>query len=653
MAKPHVSSEHKNSDPVQNPQLPYKPSREASAVTSVESLPKIVLRETGTIILYLIFWAGMFYPAIFKFKEGFLGGIRSDPAAYVFYSMHNIQRVITWPSAWLDASYFYPFGKTLAYSDNFILPALLAKPIYLLTASYELAYNCTMLLASLLNAYMTFCLARLVTKNYLAAFLAGFSFMCLPFLFGHLGHPQLQFAFFVPAVAIASLMFARKRTFFWASAIGFCIFFVFFSTAYYSMIAYLVSALILICYAALRFRTLRVRDFGVLTLANIPWVIGLYFASAPYKVVRDTFGNFHPSLVKRFAAGFGSYIAASPKHYAWGHLAGDFARNGSYLSIGLVMLVLGLSTAVMLVFFNRVPEEIDKSFRKQKLFLAALSGIAVLSLTFSHLFFYEQLSNNDTLRAYLTAMPLWAILLSSFALLVLRGINSLDSEHKELGQLDYGYIALFIAVFFFFASFGIIGYHGSTLPHPGLYYKLYQFLPGYNSMRAVYRFGIVCNLFLAILAAISFTALLKSKRLQNTGLKIFFVLLTFGVVGFEHKIIPYNTSDSGPRPEVYQQLDKIPGDEALVSLPFLNVLKDGHIYSRYQTAYMLWSLPTGRPMMSGWSSKLPRYYQFAGPSIDKFPKQPGLNKLGQVVGVKYVVFNRAHVREFNREEFFK
>lgn len=567
-----------------------------------------MIKEFLIFCLFILAWGVMYFPALLHLDEGFLGGIRSDPAAYIYYFIHNINRVITWPSAGYDGNYFYPFGNSLSFSDNFILPALIGKLIYLVFGNYSLAYNTVMVLAPVTSGYLTFCLLRYISGKFFPSFVGGFAFMCLPFIYGHLGHPQLQFSFGIPAIIFASLVFAEKRTLLSATAMGFIIFIQFFSTVYYSLISYLLAALVLFGYSLMRFKTISRRDIFVLIGMNIPWMVLILFAVKPYLAVRDAFDPWSIDLVTHFSATIKSYAAMSTKHKVWGFLNWPFAPNGSFLSVGLIVTT----------FF---------------LLQAAKTGLLIPLLSAFSLLILGEFVTDHTLKSYFVSSTLWI-----FLIIIMIKMYSVRSEgKKDLSIKEYSLLFLFVFTFFFFASFGII----SKSTHAELYYYLYSYLPGYNGLRAAYRFGIVAGFMMILLFS------LNLSRLRFT-----FAALVLAGVALEFKTRPYMPSVDTAKPKIYKKLDEIQTKGAVVSLPFGSPF-NGLDYSRRHTAYMLWTLESGRPMVSGWSSKLPAYYQFKGRFIDKFPSQISLNTLGQLVGVRYVLLNRQFIADFNVKRFLE
>lgn len=97
-----------------------------------------------------------------------------------------------------DANIFYPEKLTLAYSDHFLLQAVVTAPVFLVTRSVVLCYNLVLLLSLVASALAMFALARALTGSTIAALGAGLVWGFWPFHFAHLIHLQLQGMYFLP-----------------------------------------------------------------------------------------------------------------------------------------------------------------------------------------------------------------------------------------------------------------------------------------------------------------------------------------------------------------------------------------------------------------------------------------------------------------------
>jgi hypothetical protein len=116
-----------------------------------------------------------------------------------------------------DAPIFHPARQTLAYSDHFLVVAILVWPFYALTGNAVFAYNMVLVLSLLASALAMHVFAREVTGSRWAALVAGTVWGFWPYHFAHLGHLQLQATYAMPLVALALHRLVAKPT--WRAAL--------------------------------------------------------------------------------------------------------------------------------------------------------------------------------------------------------------------------------------------------------------------------------------------------------------------------------------------------------------------------------------------------------------------------------------------------
>ncbi len=110
------------------------------------------------------------------------------------------------PLRLFDANIFYPELRTLAYSDAMLATALLAAPLLWLGVHQILVYNIVLLVSFAASGVAMYALARELTGDRAAAFVAGVAFAFYPFRFEHYSHLELQMTFWMP---LALLMMHR------------------------------------------------------------------------------------------------------------------------------------------------------------------------------------------------------------------------------------------------------------------------------------------------------------------------------------------------------------------------------------------------------------------------------------------------------------
>ncbi|MCM3879214.1 MAG: glycosyltransferase family 39 protein [Vicinamibacterales bacterium] len=122
----------------------------------------------------------------------------SDP----YFSMWRLgwvaHALVHSPRELFDANIFYPERHTLAYSDAMLLPGTVLAPLFWAGINPVAIYNLSLFAAFTLSGLATFVLARDLTGNTTAAFVAGVIYAFSPYRFGHYMHFELQMVFWIP-----------------------------------------------------------------------------------------------------------------------------------------------------------------------------------------------------------------------------------------------------------------------------------------------------------------------------------------------------------------------------------------------------------------------------------------------------------------------
>lgn len=133
--------------------------------------------------------------------------------------------LITWIMNWdihaltsgvniFNANIFYPYTKTLAFSDYHLLGAVIALPFVKIFGEPLLAFNINFLLGFILSGFSIYLLVKYITKDYLAALFCGILFAFSPIHLNYLAHLQI---FSIWPVVLAILFLLQKR--FWSFGI--------------------------------------------------------------------------------------------------------------------------------------------------------------------------------------------------------------------------------------------------------------------------------------------------------------------------------------------------------------------------------------------------------------------------------------------------
>ncbi len=270
----------------------------------------------------------------------YLGGVDYDAGLYVF--LVKAAKSSLSADRWFDTRAFYPYGYSLAWSDNFIVPSLLFSLFP--SVADPLRYNLLYLLSGSLNGYCAFRLFRLFggCQREGWAFLAGVAFSTYGFLQQHYGHPQLQWAFWMPLGVeffLRSIFFQSPASIFAACL---CVSGAFLSSVYYAIflaVAYCFSALLFGLRAFLQGPS--AATLGKCVVAGVVGIAPLMLVADPYVRVGHAFGHRFLFESYFFSATLSSYLAASDLSYFYRELSG-FSHPEARLFPGAVVGFLWL-----------------------------------------------------------------------------------------------------------------------------------------------------------------------------------------------------------------------------------------------------------------------------------------------------------------------
>lgn len=594
-----------------------------------------MLRACALIATFgLLYW--LMFPGCFQgWQTGYLGGARGDAGIYVYLESINAQRFFTWPSIGFDLPIFYPWKRALAFSDNFLLPALIAKFLVPIFGNEAVVYNLILVTAGILNGVVAYLLAYRVTASKSAALLAGFVFLSFPYFVFHRGHPQLQFGFWIPLTMLGAIRFAEDRRVLSAALIGAGVTGAFFCAVYYAMYCYLLAGLTLLGCFLLRPRSWRVRDLGAFVLGNVPWLVLLAPAAIPYMEVRGAMGTNPIAILYRHSPPLTSFIAAPPMVYFWRFNTSQFSSMEGFLFFGFIPLIVGCAVALqMLLSLSRVAGS-EKARCLCTKVQAALALMACVGIVSAVSFSCSSSPSADYYVLWARSLTFWALLFASAAVLLYVG----EGRERQVAFSTREHTALltFLAVFFVFATLGI---NDTSRRVPELYRYL-MLLPGFDALRGLSRMGIVAVLMVVLLAAIGVAEVIRRRGWSGTRREWVAVAFVMICCGAELNTPRNNMAPSFPAPPIYEAAQHLPTDEAVVALPMRSGRRDGRNFMMWNSLYVHWMRHAPNPVVNGFSGKVPFFHSVSSHTLDFFPSREALSMLGTLVGVRYVITNRS------------
>ena len=177
------------------------------------------MRNTRAAAVYCAAAIALTFPLVFNLTTR-LGALQDvgDPFLNLWILGWGLRAWTTDPGSILsgrvfDANIFFPAEGTLAYSEHFLLPALMLSPVYAITHDAVLCYNLLLLLSIAASGVAMHLFVRAVTGSDAGAYAAGLAWACWPFRTAHLLHIQLQALYFMPlALLFLHRVAARRRT---------------------------------------------------------------------------------------------------------------------------------------------------------------------------------------------------------------------------------------------------------------------------------------------------------------------------------------------------------------------------------------------------------------------------------------------------------
>jgi hypothetical protein len=271
-----------------------------------------------------------------------------DPYTIAYTLWWDYHQTFRDPLHLFDASIFYPYRDTLAFTEHDYGIALLFFPLFALGVRPLTVHSLATVLAFVLSGYGAFRLMRTLTGSYGAAWVAGVAFAFIPYRFQRLPHLHYIFAGWIPLLFEALILFARARSWRRASWLGVA----FLMNALTCITWFILSliplglsaAVLAFRYGAWRDRSWWLRGATTLAAASLvvlPFLLPYRRVAALHQFTRDA------SEVKFYSATALNWLAASPRLKLWQGLGGVSATEEMSLFPGLVLPLLAFAALVL------------------------------------------------------------------------------------------------------------------------------------------------------------------------------------------------------------------------------------------------------------------------------------------------------------------
>jgi hypothetical protein len=427
-----------------------------------------------------------------------------DPYLVAWMLWWDYHATFTDPLNLFHSNVFYPYRYTLAFSEHNYGIALLFFPLFALGARPLTVHAVAMFVGFAACGYGAFRLARTLTGNTGAAWVAGIVFAFVPYRFHLFSHLPYLFSPWIPLLFEALVLFARGRSRKRAAWLGAAFFMSGLTTITWfalSLVPFALSAAVLMT----RGRLWRERDFwrrgaaalGAASLALVPFMLPYYIASKMYGFSRSI------AEVKANSAWPIHWLSVEVRNKFWSGFGGNMEDGWKFkLFPGLLPLLFSLAAVLLVAPPGRLAPPRDETASKKRL-LRRLDALVVVALAASVFAVgFEGLGNFYGLFNYVTSeralfvltVACAARLCVSYPSFLRRGEgDNLRETIRSPRRTDAFWLGLiWVAVGFFYS----LGWNFF------FYRILYQLLPIFKSMRVPTRGAMIAYLGLAVLAGL-------------------------------------------------------------------------------------------------------------------------------------------------------
>lgn len=593
-----------------------------------------LIKSLCALIVLLLGVYFYFFEAFISLSQKLIGGFSGDAGIYLWLVKRNSSELFTLP--WFDTNAFYPYIKSLAWSDNFIAPSIVFGAINSVVADDILSWNILMLGALLLNGYATFRLLYSITARFDVSLAAGICALSFLPIVSHLGHPQLVFFFLVIYFISSLLRFLSSASLWSALLTGLLVTLTFLTSVYYAVFEGLILGSICVALALAKphffSRSKTVRFFIGLTLGLFPLVP---FA-LPYLTTKAIFGGRGLYEAFYFSANAASYFSTSDWSRWYAGLSGLSHSEASLF--GGAFIILGI--------FFALPRftEIDR-----------LKKLRALVLAFFVVFFASSF-----LSPYYSMLK-WLVFLSGWGVIVTLGqsLRTLGCLEKERGVLVLTNRAmlgmlLFSSFVFIFCSFGPLGNPEKNQWAPGFYSFLYYLVPGFEGVRAISRAGIVAMYFVLILYFLSIWRLVESQRYARAKWLLYCLL---ALPCLEQALAKFPLESYTKAPEIVTSNIALTDREVTLALPYAGkITKDGGAeswvdFATKNVTFMNWFLGTNRWLVNGYSGLKSKITRELPKGLANFPDDRSIKTLSSLGALSKIFIFPHMISDYSEEVF--
>lgn len=382
----------------------------------------------------------MTYPTIFHMGSGVRDLL--DSVFDVWVISQNVQKLINLQfHDYFDANIFFPYKKTLVYSNHFFTQSLFAVPFFLVSKNPTFTYNMILLISFFTSALGMFLLARYLTGNPLASIIAGIIFAFSPFMISHLTQLQIITAGGIPLTFLfLHKFFKHEQT---RHLMLFALFFIlqFLASGHYALYLTLFCGLYMLIYMLTDNHYKQGQFWIKICLLFLIMIITLGPFLFQYIQVQKEIGFSRGGVTN---ATLVQFLASTPNNWIYGKLTRSFQQNEGILFPGILAVILafiGFTSGIKKRLVNK------KIFENHTL---VYSAILLLSFLFTfgmkgpYLLLHKFVPGFNGVRV---AQRFHVMVMFSLAVLAAFGIQYLLSALKKNKKFLVGIPLIAVVVF--------------------------------------------------------------------------------------------------------------------------------------------------------------------------------------------------------------
>src|SRR5262245_29107040 len=475
------------------------------------------------------------------------------------------------------ANIFYPHPYALAYSEHLLAQAIQILPLYALTGNPILCYNVLFILSFALSGLGMFLFARELTGSRTAAFVAGAAYAFAPYRFSTLSHLQVLSSAWMPfALYGLRRYFETGRVLALAGGASAWLL-QNLSCGYYLLFFSPIVAL----YAAWELTTRR-RWTDVKTMTHVA-TAGAFVALAtipflvPYLRLRAL--GFSPrSLAEtdKYSADSYAYLTADPSLRLIGSWMQQWPKAEGALFPGFIIIALALVALATTFRDGSITRRCRPTFSGRRFstwlsYLLAAAGAMLVALAFGWTLRLPFFKITSFARLLWIAVAITVVLLAT------------SVEARAATKRWWSHPIGMLTGLTLFAIVMSLGPHihakGRVIADPSLYAFFYDFVPGFDGVRAPARYGMIAALSLAALAGFGVRALEPFGAHRIAAVAVLAILIeSFAVpIGVNENSVIYKQPGLRTLPatltleraeaETYRFVAALPAPSAIVELP--------------------------------------------------------------------------------------